>query len=713
MRRPTAIALAGLVAAAMAVTAFTSADDEQTSRAGAATTAKSVIDVSAYVGDGRTDAQAIQAAIDDAHPGDTVAFPAGTYELDEPIRLKSGIDYLGDAGHPPRLVGVDRSGVMIEHTAKTPLRNVTIKSLTFDNVGLRLTGAADTTAFSNISIVDSIFVNGAPTREWEQPYIELTYTEGVTVDGCQFLRDEAHGGRGIVADRTQLTVIVDSYFGTTPGLEPGVPNGYFRTAINVYGHDLASNTGNREVVIDGNVMRRTPAASNPEECWFCQDHGIYAWGSQRLTITDNQIDGWDVSSAGGAIKVRNQESTFIRGNRMKTSGVLTYVYDSSAMPLVLDRIAIRDNVIDLDGQDAICGSYCGISYWRDFADKGQFERDIVIADNHFTDGGSITVSRADGTAFCIRGNVGAATRFLSKGIRTTDCASLTTWDDPLAGVHRGDFNGDGIEDFVHVAHDENGEGYWRAHISSEHGFNVSEWGRDIRTSKLTAGYGVHVADFDGDGDDDLLYFGYCQRREACWRLNVSDATAFARVLDFGDGIRDTAETVYRGVHAGDFDGDGRADLAVRGECGKEDSACWQFLRSTVSGFAPIDGGNGAGWGGAESKDFGIVIGDYDGDGADDLAYRGVCGAAATPCFRVHLGSRTGFRAREWGDNAFFADVSAHFGMHAGDVNGDDRADIGYLGGCGDTNPTRWRYHVSTGSGFTVECSNQFLFTRSP
>lgn len=376
-----------------------------------------VVDVAAFLRPGSSTSTGVQRAIDSASRGDTVLFPAGVVDLDRPIRFASNLTYAA-AEKGTTLRSVARGGLLIEHSPRVPLANVTIRGLRFDNIRIRLTGADDLTGISNVTFSGCAFVNGSESRDWHDAYLTLTYTDSVTVDSCQFLRSRGHGGRGVIIDKAQLTVVKDSWFGTTPNLEPGAPNGYFRTAINITGHDVSTGVGTHDTVIDGNTWRRTPGAVMPPSCTVCQDHGLYAWGSDRLFIVGNRADGWEASSAGGSMKLRNQQDTFVIGNHLKSSGILTYVYASQIMPTHLNRVMIRDNVIDLEGSLETCGHYCGINFWRNFGTgDSAHEENVMIRDNTFTKGGSITVADAHGPAFCVVANNNALLDFLTRGVR--------------------------------------------------------------------------------------------------------------------------------------------------------------------------------------------------------------------------------------------------------------------------------------------------------
>jgi len=667
-------------------------------------TERSVVDVTDYRRPGHeSDTPAIKAAIAAADPGDTVVFPPGVYELDRPFQFRAGVNYEGTEA---TLRARDSGGLVLSHPPKADVHDVTIRGLTFDNVSVELNGTRQQ-RHADITFVDCRFRGGIESDEWSEPYLRLTYTTGVTVDSCEFLRGAGHGGRGIIARLTDLTVIKDSYFGTTADLEPGVPYGHFRTAINISGYDEQRSEGSRETVVDGNVWRRTPSAELSGECDGCQDHGLYSWGTDRMFVVGNRADGWDTSAAGGSIKLRNQQNTFVLDNTLSTSGILTYVYDSQGMPNHLKRLVIRGNTINLL-DDAQCrGAYCGISFWRNFTGDGLYERGVYIAENTFTAGGTIRISQAHGPEFCVEDNPNAEVNDLSggagKGIRRLGCTVPREWARPLAGVHRGDFNGDGAEDFVHYVEPDGEPGYWRAHLSDGDGFVTEDWGSGVYTSTRTEEYGVLVGDFDGDGLDDLTYSGQCGDGRTCWRMHRSTGSSFADATDWGHGVYASHETTTFGFAVGDFDGDGLDDLVSRGYCGDR-RACWRVHTSTGESFVPHDAGDDARW----SDDVvmhELLVGDYDADGRDDVAYLGVCGSKATSCFRVHLSDGHEFEAHDWGGDTYFAgDLTSHFGLRVHDANADGRSDIAYVGRCGSDGPTQWRHHVSTGDGFRVRCA---------
>ena len=145
---------------------------------------------------------------------------------------------------------------------------------------------------------------------------------------------------------------------------------------------------------------------------------------------------------------------------------------------------------------------------------------------------------------------------------------------------------------------------------------------------------------------------------------------------------------------GDFDGDGYADRVWWDTC--PGGTCFWTEKNTWSGKRTTRlNGDGA-WFSLDSHRLGLATGDVDGDGRTDIVYHGRCDDSIS-CWRVHH-ARGGMRAGDnWGDGARFSD-SANT-LLLGDWNGDGRDDLVYQGSCGDNGRSCWRAHVSSGEGF--------------
>ena len=167
--------------------------------------------------------------------------------------------------------------------------------------------------------------------------------------------------------------------------------------------------------------------------------------------------------------------------------------------------------------------------------------------------------------------------------------------------HVVDFDGDGKTDFAVVRNTGGGAGgqvTWFMNLNGTGVTNASEWG-------IASDFFVPV-DYDGDDKSDI----------AVWRPGAATVAAFyilqsgtntARVEAFGQTGDDP--TVV-----GDYDGDGKADLAVyRAGATSADTSTW-FYRGSLNN--PSGNVTYAPWG--LGGDF-PAPGDYDGDGKNDLA----------------------------------------------------------------------------------------------
>jgi ELWxxDGT repeat protein len=175
--------------------------------------------------------------------------------------------------------------------------------------------------------------------------------------------------------------------------------------------------------------------------------------------------------------------------------------------------------------------------------------------------------------------------------------TTVSWTD----VVQGDFDGDGAAD---LAARDALTGMWNVSRGTTAGFDTRPWGTSSATTTLR---NVRAADFDGDGRTDIVGFNPGTRN---WRLFASDGGSFRR----GE-VRATwsAGSSWSNVRVGDFDGDGRADLAGRDPA----SQLWTVSRGGGGAFTmAVFGGLGT-----QAPWQSFVATDFNGDGRTDIAAR--------------------------------------------------------------------------------------------
>jgi hypothetical protein len=164
----------------------------------------------------------------------------------------------------------------------------------------------------------------------------------------------------------------------------------------------------------------------------------------------------------------------------------------------------------------------------------------------------------------------------------------------------GDIDGDGKADPVVFQ-----AGNWFA-VGSTTGFTVLalNFRKSFGTHFAALTYTPFLGDVDGDGTDDLVVYELFHNSLS----GVSAGAFFA--LGSSTGFMELALN-FGGVGfvllIGDFDGDGRTDIAVY----QQSTGNWFVVGSTAGFFSPAVNFGGSG--------FIPVAGDYDGDGETDVA----------------------------------------------------------------------------------------------
>ena len=246
----------------------------------------------------------------------------------------------------------------------------------------------------------------------------------------------------------------------------------------------------------------------------------------------------------------------------------------------------------------------------------------------------------------------------------------------------GDFNGDGITDVVGV--DPNGS-IWLANGNGDGTFGANQMSStpfgpfgNESSAMLLAG------DFDGDGYTDFLATGVSWWQTVPVAFSKGDGTFFV-TNSSGDSnpfVAAIASQAFGKVVIGDFDGDGRDDIAATGGPG------WNTLPVAFSkGDGTFHATNDSTTFQAYSGLSGVKVyaGDFDGDGRSDIVALGTwpAGLGSIPiAFSNGNGSFRIVDIPNNADNNFFAEVAAQPSAQVivGDFNGDGYDDLVATGG---------------------------------
>lgn len=245
-------------------------------------------------------------------------------------------------------------------------------------------------------------------------------------------------------------------------------------------------------------------------------------------------------------------------------------------------------------------------------------------------------------------------------------------------VQLGDVNGDGLAD----ACGRNAAGIACAPGLVAGGFGpVTQWSADFGDATFGgAAYypSVRLGDIDGDG-----YADVCGRSSAgivCARNNKAGAFSAATAWlsgDFTDAGGWSVAAQTRTLRLGDVNGDGKADVCLRGSAGVRCA-----ISNGVSAFTDAhlwsfraEWSDAEGWGASAGHYASLDLGDVDGDGRADL-----CGRAPTGLVCA-LSNGAGFEGTmpamplEYTDALGWDPEPYGASIRLGDLDGDGRADV--------------------------------------
>nr|NCR65247.1 hypothetical protein [Microcystis aeruginosa LL11-07] len=339
--------------------------------------------------------------------------------------------------------------------------------------------------------------------------------------------------------------------------------------------------------------------------------------------------------------------SFTAGTNITAVTANTFTIAAGATTATLNVVAVSDAVNDpnetvkvnlTSGGDYILGANSSTSFnpaTNFSAGRGSYsvtvgdfngdgKSDLAVANR---DGNNVSVLLGTGT-----GSFGAATDF-SVGITPY---SVTV----------GDFNGDGKSDLA-VANFGIG-----SNVSVLLGTGTGSFGTATNFSVGNSPASVTVGDFNGDGKSDLAVANYSSNsNNVSVRLGTGTGS-FGTATNFSVGSGPLSVTV------GDFNGDGKSDLAVANRNSNNVSVLLGTGTGSFGTATNFTVGSGP---------FSVTVGDFNGDGKSDLAVAN----NSSNNVSVLLGTGTG----SFGTATNFTVGNSPFSVTVGDFNGDGKSDL--------------------------------------